>query len=162
MSRMYLSLMDSRFLTICALALGISVFPLAKAHAQVPITDVESINFVGGISANVTLDDANETVNAITVPNGVNVLITDVMVANFDTELGCMEIFNGPCQGTSCNSTDDTARTNALVAAAEDTLVINFESGIGFTSGTEITLQRCPGRDADLFVTLRGYRFTIQ
>ena len=128
-----------------------TTFSLSNARPVSPSeAPADGIKFLGGMSASGNLPSATAT-EVLTVPSGVNFLLTDLILSNVGTSVGCVRIYTGPGEGTLRSS-------DILVPDGEST-TINFRTGIGFVSDDIVTLRNCG--NVDLAFTLRGYKFTI-
>ena len=129
--------------------LVLTLLPFAPVSAQVPSTEVDDVDYVGG-GAFIVDDVANNTVeDAYQVPTDVRYKLTDLIISNPNTTASCCAQIVG----------DDTARVGPIVVPLQGTVVKNFIIGVSFLPGTIIRLRN--GDSAgDLDFTLRGYRFT--
>ena len=107
-------------------------------------------SFVGEIEVVRTVPN-DTTENILTVPQGEGALLTDVIISNSNAGASCCAEILG----------DDTVRVGPISVPPQDTVVMDFMSGMDFTSGTTIRLRN-DDNAGPLHFTVRGYQFRLQ
>jgi hypothetical protein len=140
-------------IVVGVLTLGIAVFGVSAVSAQVPSVSDAGITFLGGVQLIANSVGNLSDFDVFTVPAGVNLLVTDVIVSNSNASASCCaRIFTG----AGCL----TERTGFITVPAGGSVTMNFLTGIGFASG-QVVCVRNGDSAGPLHFTLRGYRFTI-
>ena len=108
------------------------------------VVDVEQ-EFIRGVQI-IESVSSDDIVDVFTVPEGVNLRLTDLVISNPNgTSSCCAQVFG-----------DDIPKTIPIVVPAENAVSISLSAGTGITPGTIIRLRNGDGAGV-LDFTLRGY-----
>ena len=132
------------------LAFGVVALAVEKTAAVSPTVDVP-LTFQGGVQLVVCCVPNLTSVDVFTVPAGKNFMLTDLIISKFEPGAAIdQRLFSG----AGCV----TQRTSFLSFPGQDTLHIQFATGIGFTSGQVVCIDN-GGTNGETDWTIRGYLF---
>lgn len=141
---------QSRLVMAALLALGVGALAADKAKAVDPTVNVP-LTFQGGVQIVLNLLANLTNVDVFTVPAGRNFMLTDLIISKDSTGAAVdQRVFTG----AGCI----TERTAFLSVPGQDTLHIQFATGIGFTSGQVVCIRNGASAGPTNW-TIRGYLF---